>query len=41
MSDDLDGLAAPNCPVDLLPMQLDGEGDRVRWRCAECGLVRV
>jgi hypothetical protein len=22
-----DGLGAPNCPSDLVPMELDGEGD--------------
>lgn len=39
--DDLSHIAAPNCPVDLVPMELDGEGERVRWICPECGLVRL
>ena len=39
--DDLDGVAAPNCPRDLVPMQLEGEGVTVRWACPECGLVSV
>ena len=41
MSDDLDGLGTPNCLVDLVPMQLEGERDVARWVCPECGLVSV
>jgi len=41
VNNDLDDLAAPNCPRDLAPMKIDGEGDAVRWECPECGLVRV
>lgn len=37
----LDSVASPNCPADLVPMELEGDGDRVRWVCPECGLVRV
>jgi hypothetical protein len=39
--DDLDDVAGPNCPRDLVPMQLEGEADAVRWACPECGLVSV
>ena len=44
MSDDssgLDDIAAPNCPVDLVPMELEGGGDAVRWTCPECALVSL
>jgi predicted RNA-binding Zn-ribbon protein involved in translation (DUF1610 family) len=43
MSDEgeLEGIAAPNCPVDLVPMELEGEADRVRWVCPQCGLVSI
>jgi hypothetical protein len=36
-----DCLGDPNCRKDLVPMQLEGEGDLVRWRCPECGLVKI
>jgi hypothetical protein len=38
--DDLDDLAAPNCPVDLVPMVAAGD-ERPRWVCPVCGLARV
>lgn len=38
---DVDELGAPNCPADLVPMEVEGEGDRARWRCPECGLVSL
>lgn len=31
----------PNCPQDLVTMELDGEGSRARWRCPVCGLVSL
>jgi hypothetical protein len=41
MSDDgLGDVAAPNCPVDLVTMELDDTGDDVHWTCPECGRVR-
>jgi hypothetical protein len=33
-------VAAPNCPVDLVPMVVEGD-ERPRWVCLVCGLVRV
>ena len=41
MIDDLGEVGDPNCPNDLAPMHSEGEGDQVRWRCPECGLVRL
>ncbi len=41
MTDDLDDAAAPNCPVDLVPLEPEGDGDAVRWVCPECGLVKI
>ncbi len=38
--DELDDLGTPNCPVDLVPMELRGD-ERPRWVCPECGLIRV
>jgi hypothetical protein len=40
MSDDLENLAAPNCPVDLVPMELEGD-ERPRWVCPVCGFVQL
>jgi len=37
VDDDLDGVAAPNCPLDLIPM----ETSSLAWVCPECGLVRM
>ena len=38
--DDLEDIAAPNCPVDLVPMV--AEGDKApRWVCQQCGLVQL
>jgi hypothetical protein len=34
-------LGTPNCPVDLVPMAPKGDGERARWVCPECGLVRL
>jgi Zn ribbon nucleic-acid-binding protein len=41
MEDEMDGSIAPNCPADLVPMQLAGTDEVPRWECAECGLVRL
>jgi hypothetical protein len=38
--DDLDGLAAPNCPVDLVQLELKGD-ERPRWVCPVCGLSQL
>lgn len=38
--DELDGLAAPNCPRCLVPTQLATD-EPSRWLCPECGLVSV
>lgn len=32
---------APNCPVDLIPMDAEGDGERARWRCPECGFASL
>ncbi len=43
MTDDLnvlDFVATPNCPRDLVRLELV-EGVPARWRCPECGLVRL
>lgn len=39
-----DGLGAPNCPVDLTPMDAVGEaedGSDARWVCPVCGRVSI
>lgn len=44
MDAESDGLGAPNCPVDLVPMQVAGEdlaGADAHWACPVCGLVSV
>jgi len=40
-SADIDDLGAPNCPTDLVPMELEGDSLAVRWWCPECGLIRL
>lgn len=37
----LTDLGAPNCPIDLLPMELSGTTAAPFWRCPECGLAKV
>ena len=37
---DYGDLDAPNCSVDLVPMELRGD-KRPLWVCPECGLVSV
>jgi rubredoxin len=40
MADDLSDGVAPNCPRDLIPLTLV-EGGPPRWRCPECGVVKL
>jgi hypothetical protein len=39
MSDGVEDAAAPNCPVDLVPMIIPDDAGPPRWKCPECGLV--
>jgi hypothetical protein len=38
--DELAEMANPNCPLDLVPMEVEGDG-LPRWVCPVCGLVAI
>lgn len=37
----LDRLGVPNCPTDLMPMELLGTEEHPYWHCDYCGLNLV
>lgn len=44
MTDDLDVMGTPNCPVHLVPLEAVGDtpdGRDSRWECAETGCTWV